>query len=83
MNRSEILERLQKILRQVVGDDQLVINDKTTADEVTGWDSFNHINLIMGVEMEFGIRFNVAELEGLKNVGGFVALIEKHLEKKK
>jgi acyl carrier protein len=83
MNQSEILERLQKILRQVVGDDQLIINDKTTADEVTGWDSFNHINLIMGVEMEFGIRFNVAELEGLKNVGGFVALIEKNLEKKK
>ena len=83
MNRSEILGRLQKILRQVVGDDQLVVNNNTTADEVTGWDSFNHINLIMGVEMEFGIRFHVAELEGLKNVGGFVSLIEKHLANKK
>lgn len=83
MTRSDILQRLTKILGQVVGNDQLVLNEKTTADEVTGWDSFNHINLIMGVEMEFGIRFNVAELENLKNVGDFVSLIEKHLAKKK
>ena len=83
MTKAEILDRLQKIIRQVVGDDEVVLKNNTTADEVTGWDSFNHINLIMGVETEFGIRFNVAELENLKNVGDFVDLIEKHLAKKK
>ena len=83
MNQSEILERLKKIIGQVVGNDQITLNTDTTADDVPGWDSFNHINIIMGAEMEFGIRFNVAELEGLKNVGEFMALIEKHLAKKK
>ena len=82
MNQPEILERLAKIIGQVVGNDQIALTPATTADEVPGWDSFNHINIIMGVEMEFGIRFNVAELEGLKNVGGFIALIEKRLAAK-
>lgn len=83
MDRSEILGRLKKIIGQVVGNDQITINSDTTADKVPGWDSFNHINIIMGAEMEFGIRFNVAELESIKNVGDFVALIEKHLTNKR
>ena len=82
MTQSEILERLKKIVGQVVGNDQITLNVDTMADDVPGWDSFNHINIIMGVEMEFGIHFNVAELENLKNVGGFVSLIEKRLANK-
>jgi acyl carrier protein len=83
MTQSEILERLKKIIGQVVGNDKLTLNSSTTADKVPGWDSFNHINIIMGAEMEFGIRFNVAELESLKNIGDFVSLIEKRLANKK
>lgn len=83
MTQPEILKRLKEIIGQVVGNDQIVLTNNTTADEVPGWDSFNHINIIMGAEMEFGIRFNVSELENLKNVGDFVVLIEKHLTTKK
>ncbi len=83
VTHTEILDRLKKIIGQVVGNDQITLNSDTTADEVPGWDSFNHINIIMGVEMEFGIRFNVAELESLKNVGDFTTLIEKRLANKK
>jgi len=83
VTQPEILERLRKIIGQVVGNDQIALNNGTTADKVPGWDSFNHINIIIGAEMEFGIRFNVAELESLKNVGDFVALIEQRLINKK
>ena len=82
MTQSEILERLKKIIGQVVGNVSIALNCDTTADEVPGWDSFNHINIIMAAEVEFGIRFKAAELEGLRNVGGFVDLIEKRLTKK-
>lgn len=83
MTRTEILDRLKKIIGQVVGNDQIVLNDDTTADDVPGWDSFHHMNIIVGVEMEFGIHFNMSQLESLKNVGGFVTLIEKRLKSKK
>jgi acyl carrier protein len=83
VTQAEILERLKKIIGQVVGNEPININLDSTANDVPGWDSFNHINIIMGAEMEFGIRFNVAELEGLKNIGSFVALIEKRLANKK
>jgi acyl carrier protein len=83
VTHSEILERLKKIIGQVVGNDQITLNNDTTADDIPGWDSLNHINIIMGAEMEFGVRFKTAEQEGLKNVGEFVSLIEKHLASKK
>ncbi|HTC21477.1 MAG TPA: acyl carrier protein [bacterium] len=82
MNQSEILERLTKVIIQVLGDDQIVLTTGTSAEDVTGWDSFNHINIIVGAELEFGVKFNASELEDLKNVGDFVALIEKRLAKK-
>lgn len=82
MNQPEILERLTKVIGQVVGNDHLVLTLSTTAEDVEDWDSFHHINIIVGAEMEFGVKFNAAELEDLKNVGDFVILIEKRLAKK-
>ena len=83
MEQPEIFERFKKVIIQVVGNDQLQINSDTPILEVPGWDSLNHINIIMGAEEEFGIRFNLHELEGLKTIGGFVAFIEMRISKKK
>lgn len=83
MEPTQILEKLTRIISQVLGDDQLVLTPATTAEDVAGWDSFNHINIIVGTEAEFGIKFNASELETLRNVGDFVALVEKKLAKKK
>lgn len=83
MDRTEILQRLTKIIRQVLGDDGIALTPTTTAEDVPGWDSFNHINIIVGAEVEFGVKFNASELEDLKNVGDFLALIEKRLAQKK
>ncbi len=77
MERQEIFQRLTTIFRQVLGHDEIVLTPETTADDVEDWDSFNHVNLVVAVEMEFGIKFTSPELDDLKNVGDFVALIEK------
>lgn len=53
----------------------LTITRNTTAQMVEGWDSLAHVTLMMAVEQEFGIRFALAELESMKNVGDMVDLI--------
>lgn len=53
----------------------LVIQRDSSARTVEGWDSLVHINLILSVEQEFGVRFALGELEELKNVGDMVDLI--------
>ena len=47
----------------------------TTADDVPGWDSLTHIDLIVAIEKHFKIRFTTGEVTALKNVGDLMDLI--------
>lgn len=69
------IEKLATIFQDIFNDDGLKISRSTTAAHVEGWDSFNHINLMMMIEGEFGIRFKTSEITHLKNVGELMDLI--------
>ena len=75
MNRNDALKRLTDIFRDVFDDDMLVISDKTTAADIEDWDSLEHINLVGAVESEFGLRFKMREVSGMKNVGEMLDII--------
>lgn len=75
MSEKEIYARLQQVFRDVFGDDSIVITADTTADDIDDWDSMEHINLIGAVEDEFGVRFKMREVSGMKNVGEMVSII--------
>lgn len=65
----ELLDQLNAVFCAVFDDDDLKIALEMTANDVDGWDSLSHINLIVAVEAKFRIRFTRAELTGMKNVG--------------
>jgi acyl carrier protein len=74
---AETLERIQSVFRDTFDDDALVLRPEMTADDVEGWDSLMHINLIYAIEQEFKVRFTTAEVTSLKNVGDLITLVEK------
>ena len=75
MNRNEVLKKLNVIFRDVFDDDSIVINDRTTSNDIEEWDSIEHINLIGAVEDEFSMRFKMKEVSGMKNVGEMAEII--------
>ena len=77
MNSNEILPQIVDIMRDLLDDELIELSPKTTADDVKGWDSVLHINLIVGIEQRFKIKFKTAELEELKDVGHLVHAIEE------
>jgi acyl carrier protein len=77
MNRDEVVTRLTQVFRDIFDDPDLEITDATTADDIEGWDSLTHIDLIVQVEKTFKIKLSTAEVRGLKNVGDFIALIAR------
>lgn len=76
------MERINIIFRDVFDDDTLVITDSTNAEDIEDWDSLEHINLIMAMEKDFGLKFNLQEVGELANVGEMADLIERKLAAK-
>jgi len=80
VTRKEIFNGVQHIFRDIFDDDNLIIEDSTSAEDIEDWDSLNHINLVSAIEKEFGIRFALGELESLKDVGAMIDLMIEKLE---
>ena len=74
--------KLTDIFRTLFNDPSLVLRDDLTAPDVPGWDSFNHINLVMQIEEDFQLRFTTDEISSLANVGEFKTLIARKLYNK-
>lgn len=77
MNRNEIFEKLTAVFQDIFDDGDIIIEEKTTAADIEDWDSLSHIILLSAVEDEFSIKFDMKAVQGLKNVGEMVDLIEK------
>ncbi|MBR2305567.1 MAG: acyl carrier protein [Ruminococcus sp.] len=75
MTTAEIMPRLTAVFRDVFDDDSIVITAQTTADDIDDWDSIEHITLIGAVEDEFGVKFRMGEVSGMKNVGEMIDII--------
>jgi len=78
----ETMEILNGIFCEVFDDATLNIKRETTADDIDDWDSLSHLNLVIAVEMKFGVKFALGELQSLKNVGDMADLVDKKLKKK-
>jgi len=79
MAEADILARLTELFRDVFDDPSIALTPTTTAADIEGWDSFAHVNLIVAIELHFGLKFRTAEIEGLRNVGEMVRVIERKL----
>jgi len=79
MPAPEIYEKLTPIFHELFDDPDLVLGPALNAKDVDGWDSLNHIRLVLQVQQAFGVKFSALEVSRLKNVGEFVQLIEAKL----
>jgi len=75
MTDQEILNQLTRILRDLLSDDSILLTMETKRDQVPNWDSFAYVNFIVAAEMEFGMKFRVADVESFQNVGEIVRAI--------
>ena len=75
-----VTERLQKIILNELKLDSFDLRDETTANQVPGWDSFNHINVILAVEKDYKIRFKGLEILKVKNIGELQKLVDSKLQ---
>jgi len=73
----DTLKTIEMILRDIFDDETLEIDETTTADDIEDWDSLAQIRIASEVESAFSVKFSFVELQGMKNVGDMVRLIEE------
>ena len=79
MQKEEILKQVEEVFRSVLDDETLELTMETTADDVEDWDSLSHIQLVVGLEKHFHIKFNAREIMEWENICGIVNSIAAKL----
>lgn len=71
-------EELNKVFQRVFDDEDINISKESTSNDIEGWDSLSHINLVVSIEKHFKIKFRSSEIIKWKNVGQmYDSIIEK------
>ena len=61
--------RLNTIFSSIFGDEASSLSESDGITTVAAWDSASQLDLIMAIEAEFDVYFDVTELSELSNVG--------------
>ena len=78
-----ISDELKAVILGALKLDDWELGESTLASEVPGWDSLNHVNVVLAVEKHFGIRFRNVEVLRLRNVGDLQRLVNSKLGSQK
>ncbi|MEF2144827.1 MAG: acyl carrier protein [Desulfovibrionaceae bacterium] len=71
------IDVLTNLISEVFDIPDLDVTPATSAQHVPGWDSFTHINLVLALEIEFGVTFSTEEIVSMLNVGAIVELLKQ------
>lgn len=79
MTKEEIITKLTPIVREMLQDDTLNINDEMSPANVATWTSMSFMMMLKEIENQFGIEFKMVEILKLQNMGAIIAVIESKI----
>lgn len=72
-----LLNRIRQVVADVTHCSVDQINETTSRQNLGAWDSVAHINVIVGIEAEFGVSFSVEEMYLLDSVEKLREAVER------
>ena len=79
MDINNIIDEVNKIFRDVLDDENIVINRGTSSEDIEDWDSLNHMILVVEIEKFFKINFTAIEIQSYSDVGQMCDAILKKI----
>jgi acyl carrier protein len=77
MERSDIFERVKKVVVEELGVKEEEVNEGASFTEDLGADSLDLVELVMALEEEFGVDIPDDEVNAIKTVGDAINYIDK------
>jgi len=80
MTREDVYGKLNTIFRNNFDDEDITLADETSSADIEEWDSLEQIQLVVAIQDEFHVKFNINEVNAMRNVGEMVDFIMKKIE---
>ena len=79
MDRVKVLESIQDVVRDVLDDETIILNEEMFITDVDGWDSVVHMTVIATLEREFERQFDIEKIAVAKTVAEIIDMaMEEH-----
>ncbi len=71
-----VSERLRAVVAMIFGVPIELVDDATTPDAVTAWDSVGQMELVAALEREFSTEFTLEDIMLMNSVGQIRSILE-------
>jgi acyl carrier protein len=78
-NPTDTRQRVLRAVSQIMDVPPDQLGDSSSPDTVDSWDSLRHMNLMLALEEEFGIKFSDEQLMSMSTVGRILAGVHERL----
>jgi acyl carrier protein len=72
MTHETRLQNIQRTISAVLGIEENLITEDSSADNLPGWDSVNHLNIIMALEEVCGTSFSPDDMMEMTSVSSIL-----------
>jgi acyl carrier protein len=76
MKRAEILSQIIDIISVILDENEIEINESTRLLDIDGWDSLSMIQIVVGIEKQFKIKFKSLEYNTWLLISDLIDAIE-------
>jgi acyl carrier protein len=74
-----LLERVRGLVADTFNVPLASVTEHSRQGEVDAWDSLGHLNVVLGVEQEFGISVSPEDGEAMTSVAAIVRVLRREL----
>ena len=69
---------VEEIVAATFGVETEVLNDDSSPEQIEEWDSIGHLNLVLGLEQNFGVSFSTDEIVAMQSIGKIKAVLTQY-----
>ena len=76
MNEKKLLNKVNQIFKEVLEIEELSLKGREHIVDIDGWDSLNHVKIILAIESEFNIRLKASEVFEIEIIDELIEAIK-------